>query len=444
MCAFTVAWGVMATKFARLLGLIILLVTTHRAKALLRWELIAVVFWLLVSFVLILVDGALNTGTIKVAQYLDLSFCVRKFVLPTSILSSLVYIFLELYFIARLSKNLLSLMPPEKTARVWTLLRDSPLQRASSLLFFELLAIVPSASEMSTVAVFIPMTIGSVAVLIAFSSHSQPDHESSVRKRSEDQKSFSFTEKLPPSPIRMRAFDYPPTIDVTSAITHPYSAASLSNRDVVEVDGPIPATSKSNMTFESSHTYRARSVPLGSHHPASLQAGRSTTSEPSQQERSPTTPRQRSIRSVFSLKGRPKLTVITRGLPKYKVKKLPLPQIHSRNTEKAPQSAVDTIYSFYTNTPRSEMANNSRFSSPSTERSVELSPSLASSAGASTPRGGTTLPTITEGASIAVSVPNPAGTVAGVQSRNVPQTPGLNSRPKGPRTQLSSTPKPDE
>ncbi|KAK1236613.1 hypothetical protein PQX77_000165 [Marasmius sp. AFHP31] len=428
LCAFSVSWGGMASKFGRLLGLVVLLVMTHRLKALPRWEVMSVMFWLLVTFVLILVDGALNTGTVdhgRITQVLDWSFCLRQRVLAASLVSSLSYIFLELYFIARLATILFPRLSQEKNSPTIALLQDNRLQKVIALLFFELLTVVPLSVQVSTVGLFVPVALGSLIVMIAFSSRCQPDYMK--EKFSGDQRSLSFSEKLPSSPIRVRASNYLPTIDLRSVYTHPSGVVSPETRTAEE---PMPPTARSNMTFESSHTQKAQKLRLQANHPTSLRPGSHMPPVSSQQETSSSAGRQHSLRSVFSRRGRPKLTIITR-LSKYNLRKPPLPKIPVQEP-----SPVDTIYSFYSNTPRSAPVI-SRFSPSSSEHHEPRSAS-SSSSDTLTPRAHNPAFSVSEaeGRPVVDSAWN-----GSVQPRALTQTPTISVRPMGPRSQTPGPPK---
>ncbi|KAL0070731.1 hypothetical protein AAF712_001952 [Marasmius tenuissimus] len=412
LCAFSVSWGKMASKFGRLLGLVVLLVMTHRLKALPRWEVMTVMFWLLATFVLILVDGALNTGT------------VEQRVLAASLISSLSYIFLELYFIARLATILFPRLSQEKNSPIMALLQDNRLQKVIALLLFELLTVVPLSVEVSTVGLFVPVALGTLVVMIAFGSRCRPDHRN--EKPSGDQRSLSFSEKLPSSPIRVRASNYLPTIDLHSVYTHPSAVVSPGTRTAEE---PTPPTARSNMTFESSHTQKAQKLHLQANHPTSLRPGSHMPPANSRQETSSSAGRQHSFRSVFSRRGRPKLTIITR-LSKYNLRKPPLPKIPVQE----PCSPVDTIYSFYSNTPRSAPVI-SRFSPSSSEHHEPRSAS-SSSSDTLTPRAYNPAFSVSEGRPVVDSAWNGPG-----QPRALTQTPTISVRPMGPRSQTPGPPK---
>jgi|SRR5882762_10121537 hypothetical protein len=87
--------------------------------------------------------------------------------LPTSLVSSLIYFFLELYVVIRLA---LLIAPRFMQLRHRVgVMTDVRVLRGLSLMFMELLTIVPSVTFTSILGEFIPFSIGSLAVLCQFS-----------------------------------------------------------------------------------------------------------------------------------------------------------------------------------------------------------------------------------------------------------------------------------
>lgn len=86
--------------------------------------------------------------------------------LLTSLLSSLIYLLLELYTIARLISFT---APPELQPR-YQLSRftDVRIVRAGSLLLLELLTVVPDAIHINILGDFVPFSVGGVIVLGQF------------------------------------------------------------------------------------------------------------------------------------------------------------------------------------------------------------------------------------------------------------------------------------
>ncbi|ESK96035.1 hypothetical protein Moror_7380 [Moniliophthora roreri MCA 2997] len=197
-CAFFVSWGMMAAKLGRLVGLIILLIALHRLMVP-RWESFMMITWSVVLFVMILVNGALNTGTVDIPQNLGIPLCYRKHVVAASVVSSLLYMFFELYFIIRFSVILFPRASHERARATADLLWDSRLRRAWSLLFLEVLAIAPTAVPLKTIDQYIPLVIGSISVLITFGCSASPSSESRVP--AQQYTSPLSTEKPHPTPV---------------------------------------------------------------------------------------------------------------------------------------------------------------------------------------------------------------------------------------------------
>lgn len=171
-CAFVIAWGGMAAQSARLVGLLILSFEL-RQLGIGRWEEIVFWIWLGIGLIFVFVTNAISTGTTKVVQQLAVSLCYRRYFLPTSLISSLVYFFLEFYVIIRLA---LLIAPTFLQLRHRLgVMADIRVLRGLSLMLLEILTIVPAVTFTGgIVAEFIPFSIGSLAVLAAF-SHCTPD-----------------------------------------------------------------------------------------------------------------------------------------------------------------------------------------------------------------------------------------------------------------------------
>ncbi|KAK7049464.1 hypothetical protein VNI00_005495 [Paramarasmius palmivorus] len=336
-CAFFVSWGVMAANLGRLVGLIILLVTLHRLKVS-HWESVGMMAWLVGLFVLILVNGALNTGTTNSPRNLGLSLCYRKHVLAISIVSSLLFILFELYFVVRF---LVVLSPRATSARARVtaeLMWDHRLKKAWSLLFLEILSIAPMAVPLKTIDQYIPLVIGTVVVLIAFSASSNSAvHENNIHKRRSS--SIRVSEKPPPTPVVV-SYPRPPTPP-----PHPHGRSPSSDNGLQLYRSPSVRTSNSEESVSSANAHSSSVYsPHCSTGPIKRSAfwanpDRAVTSPSGGQDLVLVHPTGRVLsavpahlsRQLSRGGGRPKLTVVTNFAPD--------------NPEEG--SALATVYTFY-------------------------------------------------------------------------------------------------
>jgi len=89
--------------------------------------------------------------------------CGNRFI-PTSLVSSILNVVLELYIIIRS----LSLMQPPRMKL--TIVQNATIVQAGSLLLFDLLVVVPNTTYTDLVAEFVPFSVGALGVLAAFNS----------------------------------------------------------------------------------------------------------------------------------------------------------------------------------------------------------------------------------------------------------------------------------
>ncbi|EIN10653.1 hypothetical protein PUNSTDRAFT_119569 [Punctularia strigosozonata HHB-11173 SS5] len=165
-CAFVVAWGGVANQLARLVGLLTVILEL-RQLGIARYEDILCWTWISVGLVFVFVTNAISTGAVQQVPFLPHTFlCYRRHFLPTSIVSSLVYLSLEIYITIR---SFLHVSEPKD--RSWQDLADTQVLRGLSLMFLELLTIGPSAAPTTLVGDFVPFSIGAIAVLVAFNHH---------------------------------------------------------------------------------------------------------------------------------------------------------------------------------------------------------------------------------------------------------------------------------
>lgn len=168
-CAFVIAWAGVATQAACLIGLLILFLDLRRL-GIHRAEIIFYLLWLVLAAASVLVTNILGTGKIqpiRVPEFAKLAFCKKNRVFVASVISSMLYILIELYTLFRLW-TLLS--PPFLSSKHrYATLTDARILRAVSLLTLELLVIYPSAVNTNVFAEFLPFSIGALLVLAAFS-----------------------------------------------------------------------------------------------------------------------------------------------------------------------------------------------------------------------------------------------------------------------------------
>jgi len=164
-CAFVIAWGGMAAQTARLIGLVMLF-SDLRYLGITKWESIVLIVWTIAGIVFVFVNNAIGTGTISPLVMTGFAVCERKYVLPLSLVSSSIYLVLELY----VSGRLLSFFSPKLSPRHHQLgaLQDLRVLRALSLLLLEVLTIVPLATAPNELGEIIPFCVGSILVLMAF------------------------------------------------------------------------------------------------------------------------------------------------------------------------------------------------------------------------------------------------------------------------------------
>jgi hypothetical protein len=247
-CAFVVAWGSINAQSARLVGLLAVFLDLRRLGVR-RTESLAFTAFLLVGAVFMFVSNAIAPGTIKSFTTPDISLCYRLHSLPTSVPQSLIFISLEAYC----------------TIRVWSLLsppflqlthqlagfRDIWVLRGCSLLFLELLTVVPTAVVTNILGDFLPFSVGALAVLYFFNfrpvpaelkigptpQHSRTEADSTPRssRRNTTHSAYSWRSAVP---RRFRLMS---------------EAANFSNKEWPD----IPRSSRSSRTIDSTS---ARSV----------------------------------------------------------------------------------------------------------------------------------------------------------------------------------------
>ncbi|KAF5369950.1 hypothetical protein D9758_001008 [Tetrapyrgos nigripes] len=172
LCDFVIAWGELTFMTARLMALFILLFAL-RQMGIAHWESIVFVVWLLVGLAFIFFDSAVATGVTRPVGPSDTTdtqrfFCYRKHFLPASLVTSILYILLELIVLGRFW----FLLASESFSRHggWSTLYDLRILRTLSLLLLDGLTIVPSAIVTNTLGEFIPLSIGSIILLAAFNA----------------------------------------------------------------------------------------------------------------------------------------------------------------------------------------------------------------------------------------------------------------------------------
>jgi len=257
LCAFTVAWGVLSTETARLMGLFVLLLTL-RHLGMKRWELIVSLLWLAVGLVFVFIDAALATGVTQYVTDLSISLCFRRHVLAAAVASTVMYLTLELYIVVRL----FSRIPGDPSQRRWAKVFDIRILRALSLVLLNLLTAVPSAIETNTLAATIPYSIGAIGVLLAFGHEVDDWALSNGGGGGSPDVSPSFEPPTPVLPVSAR--DVQITAPTYSAWVphHPFSANSLSDPALLvqqpwDEDRQISRTARSTRTIDST---AARSI----------------------------------------------------------------------------------------------------------------------------------------------------------------------------------------
>lgn len=257
LCAFTVAWGVLSTETARLMGVFVLLLTL-RHLGMRRWELIASLIWLVIALVFVFIEAALATSVTLAIEPLDISLCFRRHFLPAAVVSSAMYIILEVFIVIRLCTRI----PRDSLQQRWAKLFDIRVLRALSLVVITLLTAVPSATVTNILAESIPYSIGAIIVLLAF-SHKADDWELSNGRDSEMSPSFEPASAGLPISARDVAPFNAPTYS-TWVPGHPYSANSLSNPELLlqpwEEDQQQQGTRTARMSTRTIDTTAARSI----------------------------------------------------------------------------------------------------------------------------------------------------------------------------------------
>ncbi|KAF5387962.1 hypothetical protein D9615_000447 [Tricholomella constricta] len=240
-CAFVVAWGGMAAQTARLIGLVILLLEL-RDLGIAKLELYITFACLFVTMVLVFVNNAVGTGSIRVFDPLGIAICYRKHFLPTALATSLIYLIIEFFMLLRLS--FLIMRQTTLASQRAAALRDGRIVKALSLLFLELLTIGPSAVHITLLADLVPLSIGALAVLAAFNYRSSardghtlyPSAISPIpvvpappigRTGWLSRRSFGSSFTRNNSPRAPRSPDSPQPVPTT--IPHPFSAQYLNN-----------------------------------------------------------------------------------------------------------------------------------------------------------------------------------------------------------------------
>jgi hypothetical protein len=167
-CSFAIAWGGISAQCARLAGLIILILEL-RQLGLPRWENALFWTWLFIGSVFVFLTNAVTIGVTRSVQQLNVSLCYKTHFLPTSLVSSLIYLSMEVYVAARA----MSLIAPPflKVQHRLGGFQDSRVLRAISLIVLELLTLVSAPKAAGILNDFVPFSIGSILVLVAFNYH---------------------------------------------------------------------------------------------------------------------------------------------------------------------------------------------------------------------------------------------------------------------------------
>jgi hypothetical protein len=167
-CSFSVAWGGVSAQCARLVGLIILILEL-RQLGLPRWESALFWTWLFIGSVFVFLTNAVTIGVTRSVQQLNVSLCYKTHFFPASLVSSLIYLSMEVYIAARA----MSLIAPPflKVQHRLGGFQDTRVLRAISLIVLELLILVSAPRAAGILNDFVPFSIGSVLVLVAFNYH---------------------------------------------------------------------------------------------------------------------------------------------------------------------------------------------------------------------------------------------------------------------------------
>ncbi|KAJ7590990.1 hypothetical protein C8J56DRAFT_934412 [Mycena floridula] len=165
LCSFVIAWGGISLQTGRIVGLVLLLLDLRRLH-IRRIESVIFIVWLLVGLAFVFVNNALAIGVLMSFPSLLVAFCMRTHFLPASLTASLLYIILEISTIIRFW-SLVKPLSAEFQQQMQGF-RDFRIIRTGSLLFFELLTLVPSSINSNTLGEVIPFCIGALLVLEAF------------------------------------------------------------------------------------------------------------------------------------------------------------------------------------------------------------------------------------------------------------------------------------
>jgi len=232
VCAFVIAWGGMAAQTARLVGLVMLF-SELRYLGINKWESIAFIVWTIAGVVFVFVNNAIGTGIISPMVMTGFAVCERKHRLPISLVSSAIYLVLELY----VSCRLLSFFSRKLLHHRHQLgaLQDLRVLRALSLLLLEVLTIVPLATAPNELGEIIPFCVGSILVLVTFNRRypGQADIPINSIAQSVSSRHQSGARSAVPSAGWHRSLvlssptaSTPPSTQAT-AVPHPFSAVSL-------------------------------------------------------------------------------------------------------------------------------------------------------------------------------------------------------------------------
>ncbi|KAJ7498881.1 hypothetical protein FB451DRAFT_1203303 [Mycena latifolia] len=244
-CAFVVAWGGMAAQSGRLVGALIVIFEL-RKMGIARWEFWFAIVWLIIGIGFIFLNNAVSVGVLTPFAPLGVAYCDRKHFLPASLVSSLLYFSLEVYAIARVMLLLSS------SFNMRGVIRDIRVLRPFSLLFLELLTLVPSAVFTNIVAEFVPFSIGAVAVLLAFSYSPPPTVNTSPRLSALSYATYPSIQSMRRSTRRSSQSIQPISPPAPLPVTrHPFSASALSDPTLQSDDWNPPLTARSTRTIDS-------------------------------------------------------------------------------------------------------------------------------------------------------------------------------------------------
>ncbi|KAJ4478156.1 hypothetical protein J3R30DRAFT_3479793 [Lentinula aciculospora] len=240
LCAFLVAWSLLSLETARLMGLFTLLLSL-RHLGIMRWELAVSLICSVIGLAFVFVNAALATGVMQTVPQLNTSLCFRRHFLPASVVSTSIYLCLEVFVVVRLWFK----FPRQhlRTRRGFAYILNIRTLRALSLMLLDLLTAVPPAIVTNTLGDSIPYSIGAIAVLLVFSHKSDDCPELAIKQESPDISPVSET------PAAQEAYS-------SWVPYHPYSARSLSDPTLLQRwdDGQRVArttTTRSSRTIDS-------------------------------------------------------------------------------------------------------------------------------------------------------------------------------------------------